>query len=299
MLRTVLRPKWLIALVLALVVAAGFALLGRWQLEQAVLSAGPEPDATVSGAPVSIAEVATPQVGLLDASIGRQVVFGGVFDPRDFEIVAERLQGDAVGFWVVGHVYVTDDGVAPAAPNGITDAPGIAVALGWAPDRATAEAARTALAASTPQAAGAATTAFAGRLEYAQSPSLPTSGHDGHELAEMAPAHLVNRWAEAGPSNYGSYVILDLDESQRAGLAAIETREVVTERGLNWLNVFYAIEWVIFAGFALFVWWRLARDEYERDRRVAAAGRADGELERSIRLDALRRLRDERGPADS
>ena len=39
---------------------------------------------------------------------------------------------------------------------------------------------------------------------------------------------------------------------------------------LNFLNIFYAIEWVLFAGFAIFMWWRLVQDERlglrERDR---------------------------------
>ncbi|MCU1562554.1 MAG: hypothetical protein JWN05_933, partial [Arthrobacter sp.] len=34
---------------------------------------------------------------------------------------------------------------------------------------------------------------------------------------------------------------------------------------INWLNLFYAAEWVVFAGFALFIWWRLVKDDYRRD----------------------------------
>ena len=33
---------------------------------------------------------------------------------------------------------------------------------------------------------------------------------------------------------------------------------------INWLNLFYAAEWVVFAGFALFIWWRLVKDDYRR-----------------------------------
>ena len=51
------------------------------------------------------------------------------------------------------------------------------------------------------------------------------------------------------------------------------------EVSLNLLNVFYAAEWVIFAGFAVFLWWRLVRDEWEKEhgvRQAREAGRADG-----------------------
>jgi hypothetical protein len=34
---------------------------------------------------------------------------------------------------------------------------------------------------------------------------------------------------------------------------------------VNWLNLFYSLEWVVFAGFALFIWWRLVKDDYRRD----------------------------------
>jgi hypothetical protein len=39
---------------------------------------------------------------------------------------------------------------------------------------------------------------------------------------------------------------------------------------LNWLNVFYAVEWVVFAGFAIFLWYRLLRDEWMREVEDAA-----------------------------
>jgi surfeit locus 1 family protein len=35
--------------------------------------------------------------------------------------------------------------------------------------------------------------------------------------------------------------------------------------------VFYAVEWVVFAGFAVFLWYRLVRDAVERERDEAAA----------------------------
>jgi hypothetical protein len=30
---------------------------------------------------------------------------------------------------------------------------------------------------------------------------------------------------------------------------------------INWLSAFYFLEWLVFAGFAVFLWWRLVRDE--------------------------------------
>ena len=48
---------------------------------------------------------------------------------------------------------------------------------------------------------------------------------------------------------------------------------------LIWLNVFYAVEWVVFAGFAIVLWYRLVRDAVERERDAAAEAEADAEAD--------------------
>jgi surfeit locus 1 family protein len=39
---------------------------------------------------------------------------------------------------------------------------------------------------------------------------------------------------------------------------------------VNLLNIFYAVEWVVFAGFAIFLWYRLVRDAWEREQDESA-----------------------------
>jgi hypothetical protein len=39
----------------------------------------------------------------------------------------------------------------------------------------------------------------------------------------------------------------------------------VAERSLNILNLFYALEWAIFGLFALYLWFRLVKDAWERE----------------------------------
>ena len=43
-------------------------------------------------------------------------------------------------------------------------------------------------------------------------------------------------------------------------LVVFQNREAI----FNWLNIFYGFEWVVFAGFAIFMWWRLVADDYRR-----------------------------------
>ena len=50
---------------------------------------------------------------------------------------------------------------------------------------------------------------------------------------------------------------------------------------LNLLNLFYAIEWVVFAGFAIYFWVRLCRDAWEKEhelKELRAAGDSDETL---------------------
>ncbi|MDN5667067.1 MAG: SURF1 family protein, partial [Renibacterium salmoninarum] len=36
-------------------------------------------------------------------------------------------------------------------------------------------------------------------------------------------------------------------------------------QNFNWLNLFYAVEWIVFAGFSVFLWWRLVADDFRRE----------------------------------
>ena len=78
----------------------------------------------------------------------------------------------------------------------------------------------------------------------------------------LAVSELVNLWAQAPDGVYGGYVVAD---EAPAGLEAIDAPPPSTEVSLNLLNVFYAIEWVLFAGFAIFLWYRLVKDAWEEE----------------------------------
>jgi cyanate permease len=41
------------------------------------------------------------------------------------------------------------------------------------------------------------------------------------------------------------------------------------------LNIFYAIEWAVFAVFAFYIWWRMVRDAYEREQEEEAERRGE------------------------
>ncbi|HEU4850102.1 MAG TPA: SURF1 family cytochrome oxidase biogenesis protein [Terrimesophilobacter sp.] len=243
MLRIALRPRWIAALVLALAVAAGFALLSQWQLSRSV-STGTvveRPTETV----LPLAEVAQPQEPIRTDADGQLVTANGEYIAGDTIVLSDRINGGQAGFWVVAHLRTADGA-------------GLAVALGWSADRNGA-----ASVASSFEGGEATVT---GRFVVDEAPQASDFEHG--ELSTLAAAALVNLWPDADPAGiYNGYVVAG---EPAGGLAKIDSPRPVTTVELNWLNVFYAAEWVIFAGFAVFLWWRLVRDVWEKERRAAA-----------------------------
>ena len=231
------RPRWIAALLLCLAIAGGFAALGQWQLERSFESAAPRTEETEVAVPLD--DVSAPQTPVPESAIGQQVTARGDFVSGDYVVLSDRINLAAPGYWVVGHA-VTSDGAS------------LAVALGWAATEDAAADAVRALDASAPDGA------LTGRYLPTESPQ--ESDFENGVRSTMAVPELINLWAQAPDGVYGGYLILD---SAPAGLELIDAPEPVTEVGLNLLNVFYAIEWVVFAGFAIFLWYRLVRDAWE------------------------------------
>ena len=239
-----LRPRWVLALMLALGVAAAFALLGHWQLERAIESGVVVPRSTEQVKP--LADVVQPDGTVTQIATGQMVSTEGSWVPGDDQLITTRLNGGIDGFWVVSH-FQTD-----AAAS-------VAVARGWAPDQATAQSVIEALAT---EPADAPVT-LTGRFLTGEAPELPDPEGDSMEMTKVAPSALINLWADfSDESVYSGYIV---DSEAAAGLAVIDSPVPEVDQSLNWLNIFYAIEWVVFAGFAVFLWYRLVRDALERE----------------------------------
>jgi len=255
MIRMMVRPRWLLALLLSLGVAAAFAVLGHWQLDRAIESGVVVERATEHVRPLE--DVAQPDGPVTQAATGQMVSVAGAFVPGDEQLISKRFNAGTPGVWVVGH-FVTEDSAS------------IAVARGWAADKAGARQVVEKLSA---DAANAPVT-LTGRFLPGEAPELPDAGDDPHTQTMVSPAALINQWADfTDQSVYSGYIV---DAAAPAGLATIDSPVPEVEVPLNWLNVFYAIEWVVFAGFAVFLWYRLVRDAVEREEEEAAAHAATG-----------------------
>ncbi len=234
------RPRWVGALLLTLAVAVSFVLLSQWQISRAVEQAKVIDYKTETV--VAIGAVAKPQSPVTTESNGHLVSVKAQLVPTDYSVISGRQQKGSTVFWVVGHA-VTVDGAS------------LAVALGWQPTREKAQDAADALATQP-----AAVTGLRGR--YLVSEAATDDDFEKGERRTMAVATLINEWQTAPVTAYGGFLVLS---DAPAELQTIDSPAQKPDVTLNWLNVFYAAEWVIFAGFAFYMWFRLVRDEWERE----------------------------------
>lgn len=247
------RPRWIAVLLACLVVAAVFALLGQWQIDRAVEQGQADERDTETAVPLE--SVAQPGSTLTTEAGGRLVAFEGAWVPEDFDTLAGRAQDDRVGAWVIGRVLV---------PQADGDPVSMPVAIAWLEDAAAADAMVADL-----EAAGAAATGdVIGRLMPTEAPTQGDIQGDTKEA--MSVAALINEWDAFDGRVYGSYAILDAASAAASGALVDGAEPIVSMRPvvdtqLNWLNIFYAIEWVAFMLFAFYLWYRLVKDALERE----------------------------------
>lgn len=233
------QPRWIGALILALAVASGFAALGQWQLARSIESAAPPAVDTESV--VELDTISTPQTPVPDSATGQLVTLRAEFVRGDYVVLSDRINDVDPGFWVVGHA-VAADGAS------------LAVALGWAPSADAAASAIDTLESTPPP------PQVTGRYLPTESPQ--ESDFEAGQQSALAVGELINQWSTPPDGVYGGYLV---SHDVPAGLEPIDSPPPSSEVSLNLLNIFYAVEWVVFALFAIYLWYRLVRDAQEAE----------------------------------
>ena len=243
--RVALRLKWIGALFAALALAAGFALLGQWQLERSFRTVGQTKVEQVT--PVSIDSLVTPGKGFPDKADARLVTVECARVNAQPVLIANRLQGGKSGYWLVdwcstraGTMLVTADA--------------------WYADLDVAKAARDAISARvSPMVMDY--RQYRGWLLAPEAPE-PATAAGAYVFKSLSIAQLVNQFASGPVEVYPGALALEVNPNDSTGGA--QSIEISTQSHgveLNFLNIFYAIEWTVFAGFAVCMWWRLVQDE--------------------------------------
>ena len=242
MLRTALKVRWIAFLLLVMGAAAAFAWLGQWQLERAIIAS--QPIDAESETIIPLVELQVPGIAPSEVASGHMTEVTGVLVPDSYTVLTGRLNYGEAGYWLVGR-FLTEEGTLP-------------IALGWAADEATVLAVEDEL----NVAAEAEPAVVTGRFMPTEAPVVPEGDQGPFVESTLSVASLVNLWPNFSGPVYEGYLVADVAP---AGLDVIESIPPMNEGSVNWLNIFYAVEWIVFAGFAFFIWWRLVKDAYERE----------------------------------
>ncbi|WP_168583319.1 SURF1 family protein [Gephyromycinifex aptenodytis] len=240
MLRTALQPRWLALLGLVLVVVVTFGWLGMWQLDVSRSKGQREMLAQIEAAPAEpVQDIITPHAPFTGNMVGRKVTATGSYDPAGQVLIARRRLGEQVGFWVLTPLIVDDGGARLPIVRGFTPT-----------DSAP------------PPPPG--TIKVQGALQPQEGPPDDPSPLPTGQLGSVDLSSLVNVWP--GDLYNGFVFATDEDpapEDIRAGTLQRIPLPVSGSEGIVWRNFAYAIQWWIFAAFALYLWWRMVRDDYE------------------------------------
>ena len=260
MLKLALTGKWLCALLLCLLLAVGFALLAQWQVGRTVIESATHAKWTQEKAVKleSIAQPSAPFTFNEVRQVGKEVILTKVsaeliLNPSGALLVANRIQlnGDR-GYWVV----------IPAT----TTKAELHVAVGFVQG---VDQARQALKEIRQIATSQAFMPLKGR--YLPSDE-PVQSIDRDTYASLSIAQLINRESNNSPSYAGFLALTESTQfSQIQGLEPLSIGLAQTDTPVNWLSAFYAIEWTVFAGFAIFMWWRLLADSYRKQQEALLA----------------------------
>ncbi|WP_043440887.1 SURF1 family protein [Arthrobacter sp. L77] len=250
MLKTALKPRWILLLVLAMAIASVFVLLSQWQFNSSRQAPPPAPSTTEDVRPLT--DVLQPLTPLYASGADQMVSLDGTFLPDTRTLVQDRVRDGEEGLWVI-QAFAVDGAATPAGDAG-QDAV-IPIVLGWVPAAEDAS--------SLPEQEGPA--AVVGRLLPPEAPLVqrPVEG----QVPSLSTAELANRWDARA---YAAFVVATtvtaggVDVPFAAGMEPVVVGPQPQETPINWLNIFYAIEWFVFAGFAFFLWWRLVADDHRR-----------------------------------
>ncbi len=260
MLKTALKPRWILSLIFALVLASVFVVLSQWQFSQSEGDAPPPSSRTETVKPLT--KTFKPGEPLYKPDADQRVSIDGSFLAGTQLLIPGRLQDEREGYWVINAFHVA------SAPETAGETPVIPVVRGWIADEGAA-----------PPDPESGTATVVGRLLPTEAP-IAGPMPDG-QVASLSVAQLVNLWD--APSYSGFVTASEISYQGEPAEAPSGVERVLVdpqpqETPLNWLNIFYAIEWFVFAGFACFLWWRLVADDYRRQQEDAEDAAAAEQL---------------------
>ena len=217
---------------IALVCLAATVGLGVWQLDVWRAHRDAEAADLTNAAPLALAEVMGPDDPFPGRSVGQPVTVAGTWVPGGTVYISGREHDGAEGYWVVTPVAVGGPGQAA-----------IPVVRGWVADVADAPAAPS----------GAAD--LVGWLQPTEGTGEMDDDASDDVLPQLRTADVIQH---VDQDLYGAYAVARDREAGLAPASLEQLPDAGTFTGLR--NFLYGLEWWVFGGFVVFVWWRYVRD---------------------------------------
>ena len=242
-----IRPTWIGALILALAVAAAFAGMAQWQADRTFRYV---PKAPIDKPLIPLSQLAETTSPFLAPQADRLVSVEATPMPEQCYVVSNRIQldgqgGSKSGFWLV-------------RPANTAEGKLVTLAFGWF---ATAEETTKLCSDIKESAQLTVLQTFRGLYE----PSEEPKASNGLQFESLSVEQIINQPALPDTVDaFAGFVIVQKPEHLGEPiLIGNNPGETV----FNWLTAFYAAEWALFAGFAIFLWARLVKDEVNRENR--------------------------------
>jgi surfeit locus 1 family protein len=260
--RVLLRPPLLAVHLLALVAVAVCLVGGFWQLD--VYRSEQDTSRTERAAATAAPLTATlgPDAGITNELVGAPVVAEGRYAPADQQILVSGRPGGGGGGdsdGDGGSGRVDDDGYWVVSPLRLESGSAILVVRGWSPS---------AMAPPVP----AAPVTVTGSLQPGEEPGADSVLGADRVVDSVRIPMLVG---ELPYDLYGAMLIRTAERpAPTDGLVPVDPSppDVPWTDGLR--NLAYALQWWVFAGFAVFMWWRICADQLGRGREPDTASGA-------------------------
>jgi len=216
--------KWVALTTLMLVLIVAFGLLSRWQWARAQRD-------RVEAAPVAASQVFTPGSALSSSSYGVRVAATGTYDAARQTLVAH---GNGT-FWVVTPLRTTSGDALPVARATVSgpDDPAVADV--------------------TPGAVAVVGIAQPFEGDPGTASTLPRG-----QTERLTASGLALPYAAAG-----GWLALE-SQTPAPAVATVPVQPPVgadSSASIRLQNASYAVQWLLFAGFVVFFWWRMLRDD--------------------------------------
>lgn len=266
MYRFLLTPRWWGINVFVLLAVPVCLFMGSWQLSrfEARVDTHNEQQSQADSGKTAAAEPLGKLLPVTQQTSGRQVTATGRFDTAHQLLVPDRVLGHRHGFYVLT-LLRTEGSDQPGAGGGAPDGgKALPVVRGWLPGDVdnssdTAEV--------PPPPSGEVT--VSGVLQASEH-----QGDDGVQAGGGLPEGQLGMISAASLVNLVSYDVYDAWVTSSTAPGALEPVPPVAAAGTGldlkaFQNLGYTGEWFVFAGFVLFMWFRLFRREREVARDLA------------------------------